>query len=176
MNKKEKLSVVEIVERIVILMPGVFIILAVGLGCLRLSLRTESAVTVTAECQVVDKFVNSHFRARDSYYITLLFSEADKEFEKDVQITVESFANDVNIGDSLPCTVMYDEKGILEIQVSDSSSVEQLDYEKEARTLLVVFLCIIGVVTGFVGFFLLLKKLDKSAYEQSIAKDRRNSS
>lgn len=168
MNKKEKISVADIVDMVITVLPMVFIILAVVLGSLRLRLQTESAVTVTAECQVVDKFVNSHNRAPDCYYITLLFKETGAEFEKDVQITVESFINDVNIGDAIPCTVMYDENGIVKIQVSNSSSVQQIDYQEDLMTILGVIFGIVGVITGVIGFFFLIKRLDKKVYEQSL--------
>jgi len=126
----------------------VLMALVLAFNVIHFNLRVNDSQTVAADCEVVDKFYQSHSRGGKTYYLDLLFTNEKVEFTDTITISKGSFYNDVKIGDKIPCEVTYDENGIIDIVVADSS-VEQHS-EAEGRTGIIIVCAAMIIALGAV--------------------------
>ena len=118
--------------------------------------RMENSSTVTAECEVIEKYTQSSGprNATLKYYLVLSFSEDQTKHETTISTTRQGY-EDVTIGESALCEVTYDKKGILDILVVDDS-VDHYTRDEQGQDLIRAFCVVGGILVLMVGlsFFL----------------------
>lgn len=154
-GRKEILKKITFGE-ILTLFAVVLMALALIFSVLHFNLRMDDSQTVSADCEVVDKYYQSGFRGNKTYYLELLFTTGQVEFTDTITISKGSFYQDVQIGDQIPCEVTYDENGIIDIAVTDSS-IEQHSVAK-GRTGLVIMLAAFILLLGVTVVVCIIKK------------------
>lgn len=164
-NKKRTTNIREVVSDVLIWVLLGFVVLLVVLSVVHFGLRKEAGTLITTECEVVDKYrrdgVGLYDRSSDSYHLTLLFDEGTTKYTKTVEISKQSFYEDIKIGDMVLCDVIYDENGVVEIEITDKS-IEQFTTTDALKTGLIVILVVGAVGWAIVGAFVLyFKRGDK---------------
>lgn len=101
----------------------VVIALYIGLALFNNHLRLEQASTVTAECEVVDKYYKEPPGSdRMGHYIVLSFVNEGKTFEETITVSEEAYWTGFPVGEKILCNVTYDDAGIIKIEVADTSN------------------------------------------------------
>ncbi len=117
--------------------------------------RMANSHTVSAVCEVVDKHKQRSsngpgYRGAGTgsslrYFLVLSFSDGQITHETTIQTTSQGFEN-AKIGDSALCEVTYDQKGILDILVLDTS-VDHYTWEEQITD----WLWGLGIVGGIIA-------------------------
>lgn len=109
-------------QKIVFSLLAICLVIILVLSLVYLDMRTEDAYTETLEFQVVDKYTERTRRSttprtiRYRYYIVIHANGAYAEVEDTVNVSKETFEN-IKVGDTITCTVTYDEHGVLNLKV-----------------------------------------------------------
>ena len=99
-----------------ILLTAVFVLI-VTLSFVYMGMRNEDAYTETLECQVVDKYYHSAGRGGTSFHIVIEANGKYAEIKDSIQVAQKTFYENVKVGDTIACTITYDEYGILNAEV-----------------------------------------------------------
>ncbi len=146
----------------------VAIILYIGMALHVDTTRLQDAQTATAECEVVDKHYTSQTKSGTrSYYLVLKFENEVCMFNGKISLENEDDYWNTQVGDVILCDVIYDDIGIMQINVVDGS-VDQYTANEEIRIAIWYSLFFSGIfaATGGLFSFMLRDKHEKDEEDE----------
>lgn len=119
--------------------------------------RLNSGQTATVECTVVDKYHDDRSIQGFAYaYHLELLLDTKTGKKETIAVSGQSFDN-VAVGDALPCNVIYDDKGVIDIRVSDTAIDQYAESERHKDYFLAICIILCGYVV--IGAALMVRDL-----------------